>query len=185
MDVTVYAEDRQEHDRLLEEVLRRLQEENLYVNARKVQVAKEEVKLLGVIVNGETQKVTEKARKEMLEYPRPVDTKSLRRFLGKMNYYAPFIRDIAKIAVPLFEKTGKNAKFEWTKDMEESFKQLKEKLVEGICLYLPNYKERFTLETDASDTGLGAVLMQEDKDGRMVPIRWASRKLTKAERKRC
>lgn len=181
-DIVIHAEEREKHDELVVEVFRRLNENKMYVNAKKLQLAKKEIKLLGLIVDGETQKVTEKARADILEYPEPVDKKSLRRFLGKMNFYSSFIKDMSKIAVPLYEKTGKYVQFEWTEQMKESFNKLKEQLAEEIKLYLPDYEKKFTLETDASDTGIGAVLLQETEDGRIMPIRWASRKLNKAEK---
>ncbi|KAI5153777.1 hypothetical protein ENBRE01_3245, partial [Enteropsectra breve] len=180
-DIIIHAKNKESHDLILDEVLRRLESNNLYINEKKIQLARQEVKLLGVMVDGKKQRLIDEGRRDILEYPRPVDVKSLRRFLGKMNFYAPFIKDMSRIAIPLYEKTGKYAKFEWTDRMERSFIELKENLAKEVCLYLPNYKKEFILETDASDTGLGACLSQTDEIGRLVPIRWASKKLTKAE----
>ncbi|KAI5152345.1 hypothetical protein ENBRE01_2758 [Enteropsectra breve] len=181
-DIVIHAKSKKDHDMIVREVFKRLEESNLYVNVKKLQLAQKEIKLLGIMVDGKTQKLLGESKNDIMEYPRPVDTKSLRRFLGKMNFYAPFIKDMSKIAIPLYEKTGKYAKFEWSSEMENSFKMLKDNLSNAVGLYLPDYKKKFTLETDASDTGLGATLLQEDASGRMVPIRWASRKLTKAEK---
>lgn len=180
-DIVVHGKTRKIHDDLVEEVFKRLEMNNLFVNVNKLQVAKKEIKLLGVRIDGKTQKLTHEARTDILEYPRPVDVKGLRRFLGKMNFYAPFIKGMSKIAAPLYEKTGKYAKFEWNENMGKSFKELKEKLRKEVCLYLPDYEKTFILETDASDTGSGACLMQVDEKERTVPVRWASRKLTKTE----
>jgi hypothetical protein len=180
-DIIVHSKTREEHDKLVDEVFRRLEANNLYINVEKLQLARREVMLLGLKVNGKTQRVTEESRNDILEYPRPTDVKGLRRFLGKMNFYGPFIKDMSRIAIPLYQKTGKYAKFEWTEEMEKSFVRLKECLNGEVRTYLPNYEKIFILETDASDTGLGASLLQLNEKGDMVPIRWASRKLTKAE----
>lgn len=181
-DIVIHTKTRKEHEGLLREVFNRLRKNNLYINIKKLQLARKEVNLLGIKVNGTIQKLLRESQKDIQEYPRPENVKSLRRFLGKMNFYSPFIKNMSVIAVPLYEKTGKYTKFEWTKEMEDSFNKLKETLAKEIYLYLPNYNKRFILETDASDTGLGACLMQCDNNGRKVPIRWASRKLTKAEK---
>lgn len=182
-DIIIHAKSRIEHDKLLYKVFNTLETNNLFVNVKKLILAKPEVKLLGILVNGETQKIVQESKKYILEYPRPTDVKSLRRFLGKMNFYSGFIKDLSTMAIPLYEKTGKYVKFDWTPEMDESFRSLKSSLINNTQLYLPDYKKRFIVETDASDTGLGACLMQIDDSGRHVPIRWASKKLTSAEQK--
>jgi hypothetical protein len=180
-DIIVHAKTRRKHDELVHEVFKRLNQSNLFVNKKKLKLARNEVKLLGINVNGTTQNIVKEASEDILNYPRPTDVKSLRRFLGKMNFYSPFIKNLSTLAVPLYEKTGKYAKFEWSNEMERSFIKLKEELAGEAKLYLPNYKKEFILETDASDTGLGACLLQKNDKEQMVPIRWASKKLTKTE----
>lgn len=64
--------------------------------------------------------------------------------------------------------------------MKQSFLKLKERVHNEVKLYLPNYNKTFTLETDASYTGIGACLIQEDNLGILIPIGWTSRKLSKA-----
>jgi RNase H-like domain found in reverse transcriptase len=85
------------------------------------------------------------------------------------------------IAVPLYEMTVKYDKFNWIDQIENSFNALKECLADEVSLHLPDYTKRFILETDTSDTRLVACLMQNHESARNVPIKWASRKLTKAE----
>lgn len=181
-DIVIYSKTKKEHERLLKEVFKRFERNNLYINIKKLQLAQKEITFLGRKVNGETQKLLHEGMKDIEDYPRPTNVKSLRRFLGKMNFYSPFIKNMSTIAVPLYEKTGKYAKFIWTDQMEESFNTLKVELSKTTSLYLPDYKKKFILETDASDTGLGACLMQKDNKNNLVPIRWASRKLSKSEK---
>ena len=107
-------------------------------------------------MDGKSQKILSESREDILNFPRPIDVKSLRRFLGKMNFYSAFIKNMRNIAVPLYEMTGKYAKFSWTDQMEESFNTLKESQAKEVSLYLPDSKKRFIIETDASDTGFGA-----------------------------
>lgn len=108
----IYSKTEKEHDQLTEKVFKILEDNNLFINTKKLQLKRQEIKPLGVKVNGKTQSIMKESRKDILEYPRPINVKSLRRFLGKMNFYAPFIKDMSRIAIPLYEKAGKYANFE-------------------------------------------------------------------------
>ncbi|KAF9752815.1 Transposon Tf2-9 polyprotein, partial [Nosema granulosis] len=78
-------------------------------------------------------------------------------------------------------KTDK--KWKWSDEMEEEFKLVKEELRNMRALKIPDYTKGFRLRTDACDTGLGAVLLQTNKEGKWIPIQWASKKLTPTERR--
>lgn len=121
-------------------------------------------------------------KEEMQNYPRPNSTPSLRRFLGKMNVYRHFIQGTASIAAPLYEHKNPYARFEWTDTMESAFQELKIRLVNAISIFHPDYSLPFILETDASDTGVGATLLQLNNQHQWVLICWISRKLSPAER---
>ena len=73
----------------------------------------------------------------------------------------------------------------WTADCQSAFKQLKEKLTTAPILAYPDYSRLFILDTDASDVGIGAVLSQCDDEGRERVVAYASRTLSKAERRYC
>lgn len=83
------------------------------------------------------------------------------------------------ITILLYEKTRKYTKFTQTNKIEESFIKLKTNLNKKVVNYLPNYKQNFILETDASDSRLNAVLLQANKNGDLGSIRKARKKLTK------
>lgn len=72
-----------------------------------------------------------------------------------------FVRDFGLISRPLNDMLKKQAVFVWTTDKEATFQALKEALVTAPVLALPNFHKTFEIETDASDKGIGAVLMQE------------------------
>jgi hypothetical protein len=88
------------------------------------------------------------------------------------GYYRRFIMNFAKIATPLTHLTKKGVKFEWTDKCEESFQELKNRLISAPVLALPIGGEDFTIYCDASKVGLGCVLMQRGK-----VIAYASRQL--------
>ena len=92
------------------------------------------------------------------------------------GYYRRFVQDFAKIATPLTRLTRKIEKFEWTDKCEESFQELKKRLVTAPVLTLPDEKGDFVIYSDASHKGLGCVLMQHGK-----VIAYASRQLKEYE----
>ena len=82
------------------------------------------------------------------------------------------MKDFSKIAAPLTQLLRKNHNFEWTKECEASFQELKQKLVTAPVLVIPEGNEGYVIYSDVSHLGLGCVLMHH---GRVVA--YASRKL--------
>ena len=123
---------------------------------------------------------TEKVR----NYPQPVDVTGLRRFLGLASYYRCFVPGFATVAAPLHKLTKKNVVFEWSAECEKSFVCLKELLTTPPVLAYPKFgpSRTFILETDASTVGLGAILSQEQDDGTVHPVAYASRSVDKHKR---
>nr|GFA18881.1 hypothetical protein [Tanacetum cinerariifolium] len=93
-------------------------------------------------------------------------------FLGLAGYYRRFIEGFSKIAKPMTKLTQKKVKFEWGDKQEAAFQLLKQKLCSAPILALPEGSEYFIIYCDASNKGLGAVLMQKEK-----MISYASRQL--------
>ena len=116
-------------------------------------------------------------------YPVPTNPTEVRQFLGLASYYRYFMKDFAKIAKPLYSLTCKDVTFEWSRACHDVFEALKSLLVTAPILAYPCFGEgvEFVVETDASTSGLGAVLSQKQQDGRLHPIAYASRKLQPAE----
>ena len=116
------------------------------------------------------------------EFPAPTSLKELRQFLGLASYYRRFICSFAEIAHPLHSLTQKDALFQWSPECQQAFQQLKDALVSQPVLAYP-FSESFTLETDASIKGLGAVLSQLQDDSCLHPVAYASRSLSGAEKR--
>nr|GFB56659.1 putative reverse transcriptase domain-containing protein [Tanacetum cinerariifolium] len=88
------------------------------------------------------------------------------------RYYRRFIEGFSKITRPMTKLTQKKVKFEWGDKQEAAFQLLKQKLCSAPILALPEGSEDFIVYCDASNKGLGAVLMQREK-----VISYASRQL--------
>ena len=115
------------------------------------------------------------------EWPVPTTQTEVRSFLGTASYYRRFVQNFGTIARPLHRLTEKNRPFLWTTECQVAFETLRKKLVEAPILAYPSSEEDFILDTDASATGIGAVLSQV-QDGVERPIAYASRGLSKSER---
>ena len=106
------------------------------------------------------------------EWPAPQSSKELRSFLGMARYYRKFVKNFGLICKPLTNLLKKGELFIWTSETEASFQALKQSPITSPVLALPDFSKPFTLETDASEKGIGAVLQQ---DGH--PISFVSRAL--------
>ena len=116
-------------------------------------------------------------------FPVPNDLTSLRSFLGLASYYRRFVPGFSTIAGPLYGLLRKNTEFLWGQIQQDSFCQLKQLLTSAPVLAFPNFNQEFTLETDASGKGLGAILAQKQPDGLTRPIAYVSRTLQQHEKK--
>ena len=96
--------------------------------------------------------------KAISDFPVPTCKRQLMRFLGMAGYYRKFCDNFSVIAEPL-------TKFIWTNDCQKAFDILKAILKNEPVLLAPNFAKEFKLAVDASDTGAGSVLMQEDGNG--------------------
>jgi len=105
-------------------------------------------------------------------WPRLTNVFEVRRFLGVAGYYRRFVEGFSKLALPITKLLRKTNKFEWTIECENTFQELKKRLVSVSILAIPEGDGGFVIYSYASKKGLGCVLMQK---GRVVA--YASRRL--------
>ncbi|KAL8107545.1 hypothetical protein AgCh_024095 [Apium graveolens] len=107
----------------------------------------------------------------MKDWPRPKSVKSLRGFLGLTGYYRRFIKGYGILSKPLTQLL-KRGQFTWNNEAENAFIQLKEVMSNTHVLAVPDFSKPLVIETDACNTGIGAVMMQNGQ-----PIAFLSKAL--------
>ena len=164
-DVLVYSPNVETHRMHLKAVLETLRQNQLFAKFSKCEFWLEEVAFLGHVISGAGIKVDPAKVEAVSSWGRPKTVSEIRSFLGLAGYYRRFIQDFSKITEPLTRLTRKEVSFVWDWWCEESFLELKTRLVSSPVLTLPLGSGGFSVYSDACGSGLGFVLMQH---GRVV-----------------
>ncbi|KAI2662301.1 Retrovirus-related Pol polyprotein from transposon 17.6 [Labeo rohita] len=182
-DMVVHSEAWEVHLERLRRVLSELRRAGLTANPRKCHLAQFEAKYLGFQVGRGLIHPQERKVETIRTAPKPTTKTQVRAFLGLAGYYRCFIPNFSSLAAPLTDLTrkGQPEKICWTAAAEEALQRIKAALTSSPVLRAPDFSCPFLLQTDASDTGLGAVLSQV-QGGEEHPIIYISRKLSPAER---
>ena len=176
-DILVFSKTWEEHLAHLQEVFDRLHKAGLTLKPIKCSFLRESVPFLGHIISQRGIQPDPAKISKVKDFPVPTDVNKVRQFLGLASYYRRFIPGFAKTANPLHALTKKNVQFQWTTKCQDAFDKLKQLLTTAPVLSYPQFgaNSEFVLETDASISGLGAVLGQKQEDGHVHPIAYASR----------
>lgn len=180
-DVLIHSEDFDSHMVHLEKVLAKFREANLTLKPSKCDFAQKEIKYLGHVVSEKGISPDPTKVEIVKNYPVPRTVKEVRAFLGLASYYRRHINHFATIANPLHELLKKEAKFIWDDGCQKAFETLRDALVNPPILAYPDFTKKFVLHTDASLSGLGAVLTQE-QDGTERVIAYAAKSLNRHQK---
>ena len=164
------------------EVIRRLEENDLYVKLEKCKWKVREVEFLGVVIGLEGIKMEEEKVKGILEWPTPKYVKDIQKFLELANYYCQFIEGFTSIARPLHDMVMKDKKWDWTEKQEKAFRELKKRFTKELVLAAPDLDKKLRIEVDASDYATGGVLLIEVENGRWKPVAFLSKLLNETKR---
>lgn len=159
-DILVYRPTLEEHCTHLEQVLSLLHSHRFFVKLTKCSFCSTTVEYLGHLISDGLLKADPEKLDAMTKWPTPRNVKQLRGFLGLTGYYRRFMANYAVIAAPLTDLLKKDS-FEWTPTAGDAFTALKEAMTSAPVLSLPDFTKPFCIETDASDVGIGAVLIQD------------------------
>jgi len=183
-DIIIFGRTQHELLERLRTVLDRLRQAGLKVKPSKCALFRTEIHFLGhqVSIRG-IEPMADKIE-AIQNWPTPKCLRDVRSFYGLASYYRKFVRNFAAIAEPLSRLSRKQARFEWSSEAQTAFDNLKQALVEATSLAFPCPNRPCTLDTDASDVAIGAILSQTI-DGEERPIAFFSRVLNDAQRNYC
>ncbi|XP_044448015.1 uncharacterized protein [Triticum aestivum] len=159
-DILIFSKSLTEHIAHLQIVLQLLKEHQLFAKMSKCVFGVQQVEYLGHIITGEGVSIDSAKVAAIADWPLPTTPTQLRGFLGLCGYYRRFVKIFGTIARPLHDVLRKDS-FQWTQTQTQAFQDLKQAMVSAPVLAVPNFSEPFTLETNASGVGLGAVMMQQ------------------------
>ena len=180
-DILVHTRMWEEHIKALRELFRKLLAAGMTVRPTKCLFGVNTIDFLGHCLEkgliGLHKDVT-----KIRDAPRPATKKPIRSFMGLAGYYRDFIPKFTALAAPLSDLTrkGQPNKVEWGEVQEKAYQSIKALLTKEPVHCLPDPGKTNFLQTDASDSGIGAVLMQKH-DGKLFPVCYASKKLSSAE----
>jgi hypothetical protein len=181
-DLNVYSRNFNEHLKHLREVFERLRQAGLRLKAKKCHFFKKELAFLGHIVGADGVKPDPDKISAVKDHPVPKNIRELRQFIGLASYYRKFVEGFASIAAPLNSLLRKSEAYKWLDQHQQAFKTLKQRLISSPILVHPDFDQPFMIFTDASATGLGAILSQKDDEDRERVVRYASRRTSDSER---
>ena len=165
----------------LGKVLESCKERNARLKLKKCEFARSEIVYLGNLVSNSGVSPDPSKVQAIKNLKVPSGVKDVRSFLGVTNYYRQFIRDYASIANPLNCLLKKNVKFEWGKEQQKAFDDLKSCLISAPILTYLDLSKELLVQTDASLSGIGCCLLQSI-DGINHPVCYYSRSLKSHER---
>ena len=200
-DIIVFGKTKEELYQNLQTIFECLRKAKLTLSAKKCKFFCETIEFLGFSVSKEGVRCSEKHIQDVLDWSEPTSVKEVQIFLGLANYLRKFVSGFAAIAAPLTKllkghtnkkkvkfksKHSKNsdtvsAPWEWGKEQQDAFDNLKRSLTTPPCLIYPNFDQPFRLHCDASGLGLGCALYQEDESGKLHPVAYGSRTLSPSE----
>jgi transposase InsO family protein len=180
-DIIVSGTTADEHLQNLRALLQRLHDKGLRCRLEKCAFAQQSVEYLGHRL---TEKGIEKGPKvnAVLDMPDPKNAAEIRSFLGSVQFYGKFIKNMASLTEPLTRLTRKGESWRWDAEQKAAFRQLKEALSDDSVLMQFDPTKDVGISCDASEVGIGAVLFHRMDDGSERPIANRSKTLTKTQR---
>lgn len=185
-DILIFSNSQEEHTQHIHQVLSKLREHKLYANPKKCFFNRTHIEFLGYRVSGDGILPSESKIAAIRDWPQPANVQEVRQFIGLCSHYRRFIPGFSTVAAPLTDQTKgggpKRRPIQWSQGCQDAFDCLKRLMSSSPVLQHPDLNKPFIIETDASDLGVGAVLLQRDVNGILHPLAYESKKLSEAEK---
>lgn len=180
-DIVITGSDREEHIKNLRLVFKRLSDAGFKVNIKKSVFFQSEIKYLRHIINKHGLHKDPDKVAAIVRAPTPRNVSEVKAFIGMVNYYGKFIANATNLLHSLY-KLLRDKEFKWTSQRDRVFGKVKKELAseQNLVHFNKNYKVKLTC--DASEVGIGAVLLHIMPDGSVKPIAFASRVLHEAKK---
>ena len=172
----------EEHKSFQKKIFKRIRKYGLKIKENKCDFLLEEIKYLGHVINKDGKKPDKSRAAAIKDMPNPKNVKILRRYLGLVSYYQDFIPNLHNLRAPLNKLLRKEKKWIWTKEYEKAFREIKNKLTSDLFLTHFDPNLHIIVASDTGTHGVGACILHKWKDGKVIPIAYASRSLIPAER---
>ena len=181
-NMMIVTETEKRHDEIMEEVLRRMEENNLFVKPEKYVWKVRKVGFLGVIIGPDGVRMEKKKIQGVVDWLVPRSVKDVQKFLGLANYYRQFVKDFAKIEKLLHEMTRKEIKWNWREKQQKVFEELKKRFTIKPVLVIPDLDREMRVEVDVLDFATGRVLLMKYEDEKWRQVTYISKLLNEVER---
>ncbi|XP_055632607.1 uncharacterized protein K02A2.6-like [Toxorhynchites rutilus septentrionalis] len=180
-DVIIFGPTWEAHKASLNKLLQRLEEYGLHVKLEKCRFFQTEIGYLGHIVDRNGIRPDPEKLQAIASIPAPTNVSELRSYLGAINFYGRFVRNMHELRHPLDKLLKKDTKWKWDSDCQKSFLRFKQVLQSDMLLTHYDPKLPIIVAADASSTGIGAVIFHEFPNGYLKAIQHASKSLTPVE----
>ena len=180
-DMLVGMETEEGYDEIVEEILKRLEENDLYIKLEKCIQKARRIGFLGIVIGPNRIEMEKEKVDGVLSWPEPKNVKDIRKFLGLANYYRRFIKDFAQVTRPMNMLTRKDVKWQWRSEQQKTFDELKQVFTTRLVLAAPDLDKEFRVETDASNYATRGVLSMKCSDELWRPVAFISKSLSNIE----
>jgi hypothetical protein len=149
----------------LKVIFKRCFERNVILKFTKSWLGFDHANFFGYVCKKDKYELSDERKASIKEIPFPKTLKGMQRFLGSALFFSPFIPDYSRWSAPFNDTTKKTFNWDdestWKHDYRKLFEEFKVKLTQAIAIHYPDYELEWFLQTDASDVGAGAMLVQK------------------------
>ncbi|XP_057709985.1 uncharacterized protein K02A2.6-like [Corythoichthys intestinalis] len=178
-DIIIWGATKAQHDERLKAVLKATRNANLKLNKDKCQLGVTELTFVGDILSSDGIRPDPRKVSAIENMPRPQCKKDVQRFNGMITFMGKFIPNLSEKMAPLRQLTEKNIEWQWNHEHENAWNVLRKLLTVEPVLKFYDSEKAIKISSDASQSGLCAVLLQKHEDWQ--PIAYASRSMSDPE----